>query len=93
MRDKFTRVLDLLVEHFAGGKAGQPNRTGFVRTAVLSLVLAAVLLVLLILDESSRLHTRFGLDIPLLVITLVLTAGLLLCAVRSIQYLRKNKQQ
>jgi hypothetical protein len=58
---------------------------------VLSFLLAGMLLVLLIWDEIRLSQTRLGLDFPLLVITLILSAAALVCGVRSTQRLHKNR--
>lgn len=85
MRHKFLTYLDLFLAHLAGGKKGEPHRGAYLRTAVLNLLLATVLVVLLILDQWCLLQTSLGPDIPLLLATLLLAAGMVLCAIRSLQ--------
>lgn len=89
-QNKALKSLDLFLAYLADGKKGEPSRSGYLRTAVLCLLLTAALVVLLILDQRSRMQTSLGPDVPLTLVTLLLAAGLVLCSMRSFFILRRT---
>ncbi|MCH4239574.1 MAG: hypothetical protein LKF71_04830 [Oscillospiraceae bacterium] len=85
-QNKVLNYLDLFLAHLSGGKKRRtPTHSSYLHTAILTGSMAVLLVVLLVLDEWSLTRTSFGIDVPLLIITLLLAAVLSVCAVRSIQ--------
>lgn len=82
--NKLLHYFDLLLAHLADRKGGTPTASGYRRSAVCTLVLAALLLTLTVLDEWCLVQVRLQMDTLLLVSALVITILFAACGIRSL---------